>query len=175
VQLVDYPGLGDSPLDPAIDSLDGLYRRVMTWLPDRCDLVALSMGCVLALRAAIEQPERVARLVLIAAAGGVDVGGLGGTDWRPGWRARRPDAPPWFLDDRTDYTDRLGRIVAPTLIICGDSDPISPLPVGDVLRAKIPGARLEVVHGGSHDLENEYPEAIARMIVQHLDDPAWAR
>ena len=58
---------------------------------------------------AVEHPDRVARLVLVAT-GGVDVARPGGSDWRPEYRALLPDVPHWFEEDGTDFTDRLGEI-----------------------------------------------------------------
>ncbi len=66
----------------------------------------------------MEQPERVACLVLVATSGGVDVARLGGAEWRHEYRASLPDVPTWFADDRTDLSDRLPTIRAPTLLLC---------------------------------------------------------
>src|SRR5919198_6525021 len=126
------------------------------------------MGGVLAARLAIEHPERVARLVLVATSGGVDVAGLGGADWRAEYRASLPQAPPWFADDRSDLAPRLGSIRAPTLLLWSDADPVSPLAVADVLAARIPGARRAVVRGGSHVFAEERPGEGAAIIRAHL-------
>jgi pimeloyl-ACP methyl ester carboxylesterase len=173
--LVRYPGLADAAPDPAIQSLADLHDHVMASLPPRFDLVAMSMGCVLALRAVLEQPGRVNRLVLVAASGGIDVVRLGGEDWRPGWRSRHPLAPTWFLEDRTDLTARLGSITTPTLLLFGDADPISPTAVGQFLADSIPSARLEIIAGATHDLELEHPDLLARLIDGHLNAPGTAR
>jgi pimeloyl-ACP methyl ester carboxylesterase len=166
--LVDYPGSGAAAADPAVESLSDLARVVLAALPARCDLVALSMGCVLALGLAVEHPERIRRLVLVAAAGGVDVGGLGGIDWRGSFRRSRPQAPQWFVDDHTDLTDRLGSVVAPTLLVFGDRDLVAPVAVGKFLLERLPSARLEVVAGATHDLEEEQPDLLASLIEAHF-------
>src|SRR5512138_1455820 len=125
--LIAYPGFGDEPADPTVGSLDDLYRWVLARLPPGpLHVVAQSMGGVLGARLAIEQPERVVSLVLAATSGGVDVAALGGSDWRPGFRAELPDVPDWFERDRTDLTADLGRIRSPTLILFSDADPICP-------------------------------------------------
>jgi pimeloyl-ACP methyl ester carboxylesterase len=168
-QLVGFPGFGDLPPDPAVTSLDGLYRWLVARLPaGESDVVAQSMGGALAARLAIEHPDRVARLVLAATSGGVDVAGHGGLDWRPEYRAALPDAPPWFVDDRTDLTDRLGEIRAPTLLLWSDWDPVSPAAVGRFLAEHIPGSRLAFVRGGSHIFANERPDEVATLIREHL-------
>jgi pimeloyl-ACP methyl ester carboxylesterase len=122
--LVDYPGFGDAPPDPAIATLSDLYDATFAALPEQFDLVAMSMGGVLALRAALEHPRRVRRLVLLATTGGIDVLKLGASDWRPEWTAEKRDTPHWFVDDRSDYSEELQRLEVPTLLVFGDADPL---------------------------------------------------
>ena len=129
------------------------------------------MGGVLALRAALEVPDRVRRLVLVATSGGIDVTRLGGAPWREEWRALQPLAPPWFVDDRTDVSERLPSVRAPTLLIFGDADPLGPVRVGEFLRDRLPNARLEVIAGGTHDMEMECPDLVASLIRSHLEGP----
>ena len=163
--LFAWPGFGDLPAEPSIDSIDSLYRWFLTRLPaGPCHIVAQSMGGILAARLAIEEPSRVATLCLCATSGGVDVAALGGEDWRPAYKAELPDVPEWFISDRTDLTNRLGLITAPTLILVGDADPICPKAVGDLLVKQLPHARLRVLGGGNHDLGQVYRDAVAAMI-----------
>jgi pimeloyl-ACP methyl ester carboxylesterase len=160
--LVAYPGFGDAPADPSIDSLDDLYRWVLAGLPSGpFHVVAQSMGGVLAARLAIESPERVVRLALCATSGGVDVARLGGADWRAEYLAALPGVPPWFTTDRTDLTDRLGAIRAPTLLLWSDADPVSPLAVSDLLLERIPGSTRRVFPGGTHTFAAERPDDVA--------------
>jgi pimeloyl-ACP methyl ester carboxylesterase len=167
--LLGYPGFDGTPMDPAVGSLDALFAWVLARLPPGAShVVAQSMGGVLAARLAVEHPARVARLVLAATSGGVDVARLGAADWRPEYRASLPGAPGWFVDDRTDLTARLGAIRAPTLLLWSDSDPVSPLSVGRFLAARIAGARLEVVRGGSHAFASERPDEVAPLVRRHL-------
>ncbi len=164
-----WPGFGGVPRDPSIRSLDDLFRWLLARLPEgESHVVAQSMGGILAARLAVERPERVARLVLVATSGGVDVARLGGADWREEYLAEQPDVPRWFVDDRTDLTARLGAIRAPTLLLWSDTDPVSPLAVADLLAAHIPGARQQVVRGGTHAFGEERPDEVAAAIRAHL-------
>jgi pimeloyl-ACP methyl ester carboxylesterase len=131
-------------------------------------VIAQSMGGVLAARLAIEQPERVARLVLVATSGGLDVSALGGADWRADYLASLPGVPRWFVDDRTDLTERLDDIRAPTLLLWGDADPVSPVAVGQRLENLLPQARLRVIEGASHGFAEERPDEVAEAIRCHL-------
>jgi poly(3-hydroxyoctanoate) depolymerase len=166
--LCAYPGLGDEPADPELHSLSDLQRHLLASLPDRFDLVAMSMGGVLALRIALEAKERVRKLVLLATSGGVDVLGLGGLNWRDAVRTSRPELPRWFLEDRTDLTHRLGAVDQPTLLVFGDADLIAPVAVAELLRRHLPNATLEVIAGATHDLELQHPDLISALIEAHL-------
>lgn len=168
-QRLDWPGFGDAPTDAAIRSLDDLFAwMVRRFPPGPAHVVAQSMGGVLAVRLAIEHPERVDRLVLVATSGGVDLGATGAADWRPEYLGSLPDVPRWFVDDRTDLSSRLCEIRAPTLLLWSDADPVSPLAVAELLEARIPGARCVVVRGGTHAFASERPDEVAEAIRGHL-------
>jgi poly(3-hydroxyoctanoate) depolymerase len=166
--LVDYPGLGGAPIDPSIKSASDLYVKVMTSLPESFDLVALSMASLFAFRAAIEEPWRIHRMVLIAPTGGVDLQRFGANDWRNEWRSRRPDGPTWLVEDRTDVSGQLGKINVPTRLIFGDRDRVSPMRFADFLLAQLRQVDLRIVLGGTHDLESEYPDIAASFVDSHL-------
>jgi pimeloyl-ACP methyl ester carboxylesterase len=144
-----------------------LYDALLRVLPGRFDLVAQSMGNVMALRMAIEHPARVRRLVVAAASGGVPVAALGGAEWRAMLSREQPHAPTWFIDDRTDLTDRLGSVRAPTLLLFAEDDALAPPRVGEFLRERIPGARLEIL-SGSHTFAADQPDRVAALVGAHL-------
>lgn len=170
-RICEYPGLGGVAPDPQLQSLADLQRYLLARLPERFDLVTMSMGGVLALRIALEHPERVRKLVLMATSGGVDISALGGIDWRSTFRLVQPNAPSWFLEDRTDVTPQLGGIQHPTLLIYGDDDLIAPPEVGRLLQERLGNARLEILTDATHDLEIDYPDLIASLIEAHLRRP----
>jgi len=169
--ICEYPGLGGVAPDPSLHSLEDLQRYLLARLPERFDLVSMSMGGVLALRIALAHPGRLRKLVLMATSGGVDVAALGAIDWRDTFQRVQPDAPSWFVADRTDVTRELGNITLPTLLICGDADLIAPPHVGRLLQERLGNAHLEVIADATHDLEIDYPDLIASMIEAHLRKP----
>ena len=169
--LCEYPGLGGVEPNRKLKTLSDLQQHLLASLPEQFDLVTMSMGGVLALRIALEQPERIRKLVLMATSGGVDVAKLGGVDWRDTFRKVQPHVPSWFLDDRTDVTEQLGRVAHPTLLIYGDDDLIAPARVGQLLQQNLPNAQLEIIADATHDLEIEFPDLIAAFIEAHLRRP----
>jgi pimeloyl-ACP methyl ester carboxylesterase len=169
VHVFGYPGFGGVPADPGVKSLDDLYHWVVERLPPGTShVIAQSMGGVFATRLAIERPERLARMVLVATSGGVDVRRLGAAEWRHEYRASLPNVPSWFIDDCTDLTDRLAEIRAPTLLLWSDADPISPPSIARFLAEGIAGARIVTVAGGTHSFANERPDEVASIIRSHL-------
>jgi pimeloyl-ACP methyl ester carboxylesterase len=167
--LFNYPGLElETPARDDIDSVADLARWVASELPERCDLVSLSMGSALALRLALEHPERVRRLVLVVPCGGVNAARFGALDWRDDFIEARYYAPRWFVDDSVDFSDRLAAVAAPTLLVFGEDDPIAPPAIGHFLVAQLPAAKLEIVPDATHDLEEEHPAFLASLIEAHL-------
>jgi pimeloyl-ACP methyl ester carboxylesterase len=167
-RLFDYPGLGEREELPGINDLSDLTRWVVSELPELCDVVTLSMGSAIGLRLALEYPERVRRLVLVAPCGGLDARRFGALDWRETFVRERPQAPRWFVDDHSDFTDQLGAISIPTLLVFGDEDSIAPPAIGEFLMEHLPSAKLEVVQNASHDIEEEHPAFVASLIEAHL-------
>lgn len=166
-----YPGFGGEPADPAIHDLEGLYRWCLGRVPTGpVHAVAQSMGGVLAVHLALELPERIASLTLVATSGGVPVAALGGAEWRGQFREEHPHVPAWFERDRTDHSPRLGELRAPTLVLHGDVDPICPPAVAEYLAARIPGARRVRVRGGTHALARERPDEVAALVRAHVTE-----
>ena len=163
-----WPGLGDQPHDPAITSIDGLVQLVAARLDGPVDLVAQSMGGVIAAHVALAHPTLVRRLVFCVTSGGVDMTSLGAGDWRPDYRRSFPTAAPWITAGRASPSLPVENIKAPTLLIWGDADPVSPVAVGRHLEARLPDARLEVVAGGDHGLAGTHADLVAGLIARHL-------
>lgn len=163
-----WPGLGDQPHHQSASSLDDLVALVGGALTRPSDLIAQSMGGVVAVRAAARYPEKVRRLVLVATSGGFDPAPHQAQDWRQEYRSTYPDAADWITEPVPDHPSAIDRITAPTLLIWGDNDPISPISVGTTLAAALPNARLRVLSGGTHDLAHAHAEVITPWIIEHL-------
>jgi len=106
----------------------------------------------------------------------------------PGWRERDPEAfnyclsvdleapPRRFAVERqreamsqwSSY-DRLVRIAAPTLVLCGEDDPMVPPPNSVSLANTIPGAKLELIPQCGHLPMLEQPEAVRDAVFAFLD------
>jgi pimeloyl-ACP methyl ester carboxylesterase len=163
-----WPGLGDQAHDPAVKGVDDLVRMVAAKMDGPVDLVAQSMGGIIASRLAIEQPQKVRRLVLTVTSGGVDMAGLGASDWRENYRKSFPRAAAWITESRSAPPLPVEKIAAPTLLLWGDADPISPAAVGHHLQSRIPDAHLHIVAGGDHDLARTHAAEVAPLIARHL-------
>src|SRR5690606_1228480 len=73
-------------------------------------------------------------------------------DWQATYHQNYPSAARWLSDVTVDLSAKLPGMGAPTLLLWGESDPISPVAVGERLRDLLPHARLHVLKGGDHDL-----------------------
>jgi pimeloyl-ACP methyl ester carboxylesterase len=163
-----WPGLGRQPHDPAVRGIDDLIAMVVAKMEVPVDLVAQSMGGVIAARIALAHPHLVRRLVLTVTSGGVEMAAFGASDWRAAYRETFPNAAEWIYEPRTAAALPIERITAPTLLIWGDSDPISPVAVGRHLKQRIPVARLHIVAGGNHDVAKTHAETVAALVAGHL-------
>ncbi len=67
-----------------------------------------------------------------------------------------------------DTLDRLGAIHVPTLVLTGDSDRLIPPSNSELLAARIPGATLTTLPGGSHGFNFETPDAFNREVLSFL-------
>ena len=162
-----WPGLGSQPADPSIKSIEDLMRLVLSEMSEPVDLVAQSMGGIVATRLAIAHPQLVRRLVLTVTSGGVDMASFGASDaWRADYRKAHPGA--WITEAPAAAPVPVERITAPTLLIWGESDPISPVAVGRHLEQRIAGSRLHVVPGGDHDIAQTHAAHVASLIAVFL-------
>ena len=69
-----------------------------------------------------------------------------------------------------DALDRLGNVKAPTLVLVGDQDILTPPWGARELAEAIPGAKLEILEGGAHGFFWEIPEKTNRAVLGFLKD-----
>jgi 3-oxoadipate enol-lactonase len=69
-----------------------------------------------------------------------------------------------------DQSDRAAAIQAPTLIICGDLDPVTPPSLSEELAKLIPNARLDIIPGASHLANLDKPAEFNRAIDDFLSE-----
>ncbi len=72
----------------------------------------------------------------------------------------------WLADQR----DRAAAIEAPTLIICGDEDAITPPALSEELADLIPDARLKIIEGASHLANIDKASEFNRLIDDFLSE-----
>jgi pimeloyl-ACP methyl ester carboxylesterase len=161
-------------------------------------LVGHSMGGAIAQMTALMAPERVAGLVLVGTGARLRVAPalLDGilqdargalaliTEWAWG-----PEADPAMVArgrqmmarvnprvvwgdfaacDRFDIRERVGEITAPTLVITGSEDRMTPPKFGQWLAEHIPGARFVLVEGAGHMVMLEKPDQVASAVREWL-------
>jgi pimeloyl-ACP methyl ester carboxylesterase len=166
---LSWPGLGNQPHDPTIRGFDDLVALAEKEIQGPTILIAQSMGGIVGIRLALKRPEKITHLVLVATSGGVDVAALGAEDWRLAYLNNFPEGARWITTDKPDHTDVIPNIACPTLLIWGDSDPISPVSIGCHLSSMIAGSELHVIEGGNHSLAKERAAEIAPLILNHLN------
>lgn len=194
VYVPDLPGHGLSDTAPTALDIPALAKALMDWMDvagiARATLVGQSMGCQVAIEAAIANPTRISRLVLIGPAPGPTGRGsieqfarllLGVPYERPsiirhvivdylrmGWRL----VPEFCFMMGHPFEKRLGRIAMPALLLHGEKDWITPQWWIDRL-ALLPGlSRAEAIPGASHAVHYSAPEQIAGKIRHFLDETA---
>ncbi len=70
----------------------------------------------------------------------------------------------------TDEVEPLyGQISAPTLVVWGAEDPWIPVERGRELARRIPRARLEILAGSGHLVQEDRPDELARLLGEHLN------
>lgn len=169
--IPDLTKTGEEPL-----TYGGIYSRLCKTL-DGADkpisLCGLSLGGILAMNYAAENPEKVGSLVLIAA------------------QYKMPKMllkfqnllfmimPKRFFSDsgfskadmislcktmaELDFTDSLGKIACPALIICGEKDRAN-LKAAREMSEKIKNGRLMILKNSGHEINTEKPEELADII-----------
>lgn len=72
------------------------------------------------------------------------------------------------LASRGDMTSALPAIKVPTAVLLGSQDKITPLPLSETMRSRIPGAELHLIPDAGHFSNAENPEAFNERLVSFL-------
>ncbi len=82
----------------------------------------------------------------------------------------------WDADLAHDSIDRLGGITAPTLVVVGEQDLLTPTWQAKKVADAIPGARYELVTGpgSSHGMHIERPDDLTKIVTGFLAEHAMA-
>jgi len=69
---------------------------------------------------------------------------------------------------RPASNEDLARVRVPTLVMCGRSDPVTPVPDHEAMAARVPGSRLEIIENCGHLSTIEQPESVNRVLIDWL-------
>ena len=72
------------------------------------------------------------------------------------------------MASRRDHTDFLAGIIAPTLILVGSEDQLTPPADAELMHREIRGSRLEIIEGASHLSNLERPIEFNRALKDFL-------
>lgn len=67
-----------------------------------------------------------------------------------------------------DFTTAIRNVRAPTLVIWGEEDKVTPMRTGELLAARMPNARLETIAGAQHMPMVERPESFNQLLLDAL-------
>jgi len=190
VYAIDLSGFGDSR-ELGVFDLNEAVPQVIHWMDaleiPRATVIGHSLGGLIAVMLAAQEPTRVERLVLVDAAMLAFNPGLGrralGLVRSLRWTPKRHI--PMMAEDAlranpravshatlqlltTDGRSDLKRITAPTLIIWGEHDTIVPLSVGEQLQAQISGSQLVVIPNSSHTPMLDRPQRFNEEVFRFL-------
>jgi len=78
------------------------------------------------------------------------------------------------LKDFSRYARQYKNITIPTLVLWGRQDTTVPLEDGKKLSKDIPTAKLVIIEDSGHNIQEEQPKDVARLIIGFLED-VWGR
>lgn len=140
-------------------------------------LVGHSLGAMVALRCALDRPEIVDRLVLVAGQADPPRSVLRMQSLLLRLLPRERVAGGGLTKDRlrnalaeagrAHLTEHLGEILAPTLVVVGAKDRANH-PAAHLLAERIPQARLEIVPDAGHLVMSDQPQAFTSLLYDFL-------
>ena len=73
-----------------------------------------------------------------------------------------------ILDTREDLVDQLSTITAPTMVIVGNQDILTPRGDSEEIAERIPNAELVVISGAAHGLMMEHSSTFNKILIEFL-------
>jgi pimeloyl-ACP methyl ester carboxylesterase len=199
VNLPGHPS-GEIACKTVAEYSESVHGFISDYGLGRVSVCGHSMGSAIALTLAIEHPENVARLILVSGGAKLGVSptilqALAGqplkaieelvtpmsfhsVSFELGREARATlclSNPPIFLNDYVacdgfDVRDMLPRVSAKTLIVCGESDRMTPPRYSHYMRTNIPNSTAFFIPGAGHMVPLEKPEALGRLVQSFLSE-----
>ncbi len=80
-----------------------------------------------------------------------------------------------ILNTREDLVDQLSTITAPTMVIVGNQDILTPRGDSEEIAERIPNAELVVISGAAHGLMMEHSSTFNRILIEFLQRSEIAR
>lgn len=187
----DLPGFGLSGKPPHVLTVPELADALIAWMDtlglDHVVLIGNSLGCQIAVDAAVRYPARVERMVLAGPT--MDpharIAPIQIMRWLIDWTRERPSLALAHLIDycaaglrRALHTFRyaladpieakLPFVQAPTLVLRGSRDPIVPQYWIEEAARLLPRGRLAVIPGGPHVVNYTTPDAFVGLIREFV-------
>ena len=182
---VDLLGHGQSPVpeDPALYTRDAALADlddVLASIDGPAVLVGHSLGGYLSLAHAATRPGAVAGIVVLNTGPG-----FRDPDKREGWneRSRRNahrfgvpvQATNLNLQEDSVVMERLADMTVPTLVLAGSADREEYTVSGQYLERKMPHARLQVIEGGEHNMQESHAADVAAAIEAFVAELSLSR
>jgi pimeloyl-ACP methyl ester carboxylesterase len=196
VIVFEVPGFGQSPANERSQSMPELALTMAQALTnlglERFNLMGNSFGGKLALWMAIQQPERIQSLILVAPAAIRPAGGLPPQALSPEERMARlyahperqaPAPPPdpaviakqqalvrRVIGPARDEAleSRMPGLHVPVLVLFGTMDRMIPPEMGRLYCEKLPNCHLILVYDAGHEVDADRPEAFVSVVGDFL-------
>jgi pimeloyl-ACP methyl ester carboxylesterase len=196
VILFEVPGFGESPANERSQSVEDLGRTMAEAVTelgiDQFNLMGNSFGGRLALLTALQIPERIRALILVAPAAILPDNHVRPQDISPEERIKRLFAHPEQVDlptpaspevlarqgaltrrlaapGRAELEARMADFQPPVLVVWGTDDRMIPSEMGRIYVEKLPSAFLFLLYDAGHEADADRPQAFADLVSEFVE------
>ncbi len=161
----EIPGFGGAP--GAAASMRERARTINSFAAklglEHYRIVTTGVSARIAMWAAIEAPDRIDALAMIAPMAILP------DDWSPPPAAS--ETLPKLIGPRRDseLENRLGELKMPVLVVFGTRDTVVPPAVGRIYRERIPNCYYQLIYDAGHAIAAERPDALARLVADFME------